>query len=161
MKVWRELGTDKPHKAPGVKPEKQEEAQRPLSPIEPGTATVAAELPIQVKTDGEGESVKASDTVAVKEGSPVGAEGSSQSQNGRASATQTPTVETPARKGGRGRKKADNDLNHKPYEGHFEATAFSSESGTFEIRDLRTGIEGGQEKWNEDVHCPICGTRIS
>lgn len=161
MKVWEELGTDKPHKAPDMKEEKhEEEAKRPLSPIEPGTAAVAAELPIQVKTDAEGETDKASDTVAVKEGSTVAAEGSAQPQNGRASTTQTPTAETPARKGGRGRKKADNDLNHKPYEGLFEAT-FASESGTFEIKDLRAGVEGGQKTWVEDAHCLICGARIA
>lgn len=161
MKVWEELGAYKPHMAPDVKEEKQEEeAKRPLSPIEPGTAAVAAELPIQVKTDGEGEMVKASDTVAVKEGSTVAAEGSAQPQNGRASTTQTPTVETPARKGGRGRKKADTNLNQKPYEGLFEAT-FVSESGTFEIKDLRTGVEGGQRSWTVDAHCLICGTRIA
>lgn len=160
MRVWERLGADKPHKTPDVKDEKKEnEATRPLSPVEPGTAAVASALPIQVKTDGEGETVKTSDTVAVKD-STVGAQGSAKTQNGRPSATQTLATETPARKGGRGRKKADNDLNHKPYAGLFEAT-FVSESGTFEVKDLRTGIEVGQEKWNEETFCLVCGTRIA
>lgn len=155
MKVWERLGADKPHKTPDVKDEKKaNEATRPLSPVEPGTTAVASALPIQVKTDREGQTVKTSDTVAVKD-STVGAQGSAKTQNGRPSAT-----ETPARKGGRGRKKADNDLNHKPYAGLFEAT-FVSENGTFEVRDLRTGIEGGQEKWHEEAFCLVCGTRIA
>lgn len=159
MKVWEELGTDKPHKAPEVKEEKQEEAKRPLSPVEPGTAAVAAELPIQVKTDGEGETVKTSDTVDVKEESTVTAEDSTQPQNGRVSTTQTPTAEAPARKGGRGRKKGDNDTGYRPYEGLFEAT-FKPDNDKFEIKDLRDGIEGGQKTWMEDVNCLVCGTRI-
>lgn len=161
MKVWERLGTDKPHIAPEVKEEKQEEeAKRPLSPDEPGNAAVAAALPIQVKTDGAGEATKASDTVDVKDESSARAEGSAQSQSGKASTTQTPTAETPARKGGRGRKKVGNDLNHKPYEGLFEATAFVSETGTFEVKDLRSGIEGGQKTWHEDAYCLICHARL-
>lgn len=160
MKVWDRLGNDKPHKAPDVKEEKKEEATRPLSPVEPGTAAVAAELPIQVKTDGESETVKANDSVAVKDESKTGAEGSTPPQNGKASTTQTPIAETAARKGGRGRKKAEVDLSNKPYEGKFEAT-FSSEISSMEIKDLRAGVEGGQKTWTEDVHCLVCGTRIS
>lgn len=158
MKVWEELGTTKPHKAPDVKEEKQEEAKRPLSPVEPGSATVATELPIQVKTDGDGATVKVDDSVDVKEERQVVAEGSAQPQNGRGSTTQTPTAETP-RKPGRGRKKADHDMNAKPYEGLFEAT-FQPEADMFEIKDLRQGVEGGQKTWLEEVNCLVCGSRI-
>lgn len=159
MKVWEELGTTKPHKAAGVKEEMaQEEAKRPLSPDEPGSATVATELPIQVKTDGEGDTVKASDSVDVKEEREVAAEGSVQPPNGRTSTAQTPTAETP-RKGGRGRKKADYDMSSKPYEGLFEAT-FKPDDDMFEIKDLREDIEGGQKTWLEEVHCLVCSTRI-
>ncbi|KAF3762359.1 hypothetical protein M406DRAFT_294033 [Cryphonectria parasitica EP155] len=159
MRVWEQLGTDRPHKASGVKTEKEEEeAKRPLSPVEPGSATVATELPIQVKTDGEGDTVKASDTVDVKEEREIAAEGSAQTQNGRASTTQTPTAE-PIRKGvSRGRKKPD-DMSYKPYEGSFEAT-FKPDNDMFEIKDLRTGVEGGQKTWLEEVNCLVCGSRI-
>lgn len=163
MRVFEELGTDKPHKAPGagVKEEK-EEVKRPLSPVEPSSGTVATELPIQVKTDGEGESeVKAAgDSVDVKEERDVAAaEGSSvQAQNGRASNTQTPSAETP-RKPGRGRKKAVDDLNYKPYEGLFEAT-FQPDKDVFEIKDLRD-VQGGDKTWLEEVDCLICGSRIN
>lgn len=160
MRVWGRLGPDKPHRAFDVKEEKENEVTRPLSPVEPGTGAVAAALPIQVKTDGEGEAVKAGDTVAVKEELAAGAQGSAKTHKGRPSATQTPTRETPSRKGGRGRKKADNVLNHKPYAGLFEAT-FVPESGTFEVTDLRTGIQGGEEKWNENAFCLVCGTEIA
>lgn len=164
MRVYEQLGTDKPHKASDVKEEKEEqeeEAKRPLSPIEPGTGSVAAELPIQVKTDGEGESVKANDSVDVKEESAVATEeGSAQPRNGRTSTAQTPTGGTPVRKVGRGRKKADaSDMNSKPYEGLFEAT-FKPEDDMFEIKDLREGIEGGEKTWLEEVKCLVCGTRI-
>lgn len=161
-RVYEELGADKPHKASDVKEEKEEEeAKRPLSPVEPGTGSVAAELPIQVKTDREGESVKANDSVDVKE-EPTATteEGSAQPQNGRASTAQTPTGGTPARKVGRGRKKADaSEANSKPYEGLFEAT-FLPDDDKFEITDLREGIEGGEKTWKEDVNCLVCGTRI-
>lgn len=159
MKVWEELRTTKPHKAPDVKEEKQEEeAKRPLSPVEPGSATVATELPIQVKTGGNGETVKTDDSVDVKEERQVVAEGSAQPQNGRGSTTQTPTTDTP-RKPGRGRKKADHDMNAKPYEGLFEAT-FQPDADMFEIKDLRQGVEGGQKTWLEEVNCLVCGSRI-
>lgn len=158
MRVWEDLGRDKPRKAAGVKAEKEEEeARRPLSPVEPGSATVANELPIQVKTDGEGETVKAGDSVDVKEEREVVAEGSAQPQNGRASTTQTPTAET-QRKGKPGRKKAY-DLSQKPYEGFFEAV-FRPESDMFEITDLRADVEGGHKVWLEAVSCLVCGTRI-
>lgn len=161
-RVYELLGADKPHKASDVKEEKEEEeAKRPLSPIEPGTSSVATELPIQVKTDGDGESVKANDSVDVKEESTVATEeGSAPPQNGRASTAQTPTGGTPARKVGRGRKKADaSDLSSRPYEGLFEAT-FKPEIDKFEITDLRDDIEGGEKTWLEDVNCLVCGTRI-
>lgn len=137
----------------------EEEAKRPLSPVEPGTGAVAAELPIQVKTDGEGETVKAAnDSVEFKEESTVATEeGSVQPQNGRVS-TQTPTAETPARKVGRGRKKADAS-SARPYEGLFEAN-FKVDQDMFEITDLREGIEGGDKTWMEEVKCLVCGTRI-
>lgn len=159
MKVWEELGTTKPHKARSVKEEKhEEEAKRPLSPVEPGSATVATELPIQVKTDGEGETVKTDDSVDVKEERPAPAEGAAQSHNGRASTTQTPVVETP-RKPGRGRKKADPEESARPYEGLFEAT-FQPDADMFEIKDLRQGVDGGQKTWLEEVNCLVCGSRI-
>lgn len=162
IRVFEELGTDKPHKVPGagVKEEKEEEVKRPLSPVEPGSGTVATELPIQVKTDAEGESeVKAAnDSVDVKEEREIAAEGSStQAQNGRASNTQTPSAETP-RRPGRGRKKAAEDLNYKPYEGLFEAT-FQPEKDMFEIKDLRE-LQGGDKTWLEEVDCLVCGSRI-
>lgn len=161
LKTYEALGADKPHKASGVKEEKvdEEEAKRPLSPVEPSTGAVAAELPIQVKTDGEGETVKAAnDSVEFKEESTAAAkEGSAQPQNGRVS-TQTPTAEPPARKVGRGRKKADTG-SAKPYDGLFEAT-FKVEQDMFEITDLREGVEGGEKTWMEEVKCLVCGTRI-
>ncbi|KAK2610979.1 hypothetical protein N8I77_004363 [Diaporthe amygdali] len=161
LKTYEALGTDKPHKASGVKEEKveEEEAKRPLSPVEPSTGAVAAELPIQVKTDGEGETVKAAnDSVEFKEESTVATEeGSVQPQNGRVSTTQTPTGETPARKVGRGRKKADAG-SAKPYEGLFEAN-FKVDQDMFEITDLREGIDG-DKTWMEEVKCLVCGTRI-
>lgn len=159
LKVWEELGTDKPFHAPDAKEEKrEEEAKRPLSPVEPGSATVATELPIQVKTDGEGEAaVKANDSVDVKEEREVVAEGSAQALNGRTSTAQTPSADTP-RKNGRGRKK-EHDLSSKPYEGLFEAT-FLPESDKFEIKDLRAGIEGGEKTWLEEVNCLVCGSLI-
>jgi hypothetical protein len=137
----------------------EEEAKRPLSPVEPGTGAVAAELPIQVKTDGEGETVKAAnDSVEFKEESTVAAEeGSLQPQNGRVS-TQTPTAETAPRKAGRGRKKADAG-SARLYEGLFEAN-FKVDQDMFEITDLREGIEGGDKTWLEEVKCLVCGTRI-
>ncbi|KAK7745348.1 hypothetical protein SLS53_002844 [Cytospora paraplurivora] len=159
LRVYEELGVDKPHKAADVKEEKEEEARRPLSPVEPGTSSVATELPIQVKTDGEGDSVKANDSVDVKEESKaVTEESSAQPPNGRASTAQTPTGSTPARKVGRGRKKADaSEQNSRPYEGLFEAT-FLSQEDKFLITDLRTGIEGGEKTWKEEVKCLVCGT---
>lgn len=161
-RVFEELGTDKPHKASGagVKEEKEDEVKRPLSPVEPGSGTVATELPIQVKTDGEGESeVKAAnDSVDVKAEREVAAEGSAaQAHNGRGSNTQTPSAETP-RKPGRGRKKATEDLTNKPYEGLFEAT-FQPEKDMFEIKDLRD-VQGGDKTWLEEVDCLVCGSRI-
>lgn len=160
LRVYEELGADKPHKAADVKEEKEEEeARRPLSPVEPGTSSVATELPIQVKTDGEGDSVKANDSVDVKEESKaVTEESPAQPPNGRASTAQTPTGSTPARKVGRGRKKADaSEQNSRPYEGLFEAT-FLSQEDKFLITDLRTGVEGGEKTWKEEVKCLVCGT---
>lgn len=159
MKVWEELGTTKPHKATSVKEEKhEEEAKRPLSPVEPGSATVATELPIQVKTDGEGEAVKAGDSVDVKEERKAAAEVAGQPHNGRASTTQTPVAEAP-RKPGRGRKKADPEEGARPYDGLFEAI-FQPDTDMFEIKDMRQGVDGGQKTWLEEVNCLVCGSRI-
>jgi hypothetical protein len=72
--------------------------------------------------------------------------------------TQTPTAETPARKIGRGRKKADAGA-ARPYEGLFEAN-FKVDQDMFEITDLREGIEGGDKTWMEEVKCLVCSTRI-
>lgn len=165
MRVYEKLGTDKPHKAFDLRVEKEEmkeeEARRPLSPVEPGTGSVAAELPIQVKTDGDGEAVKANDSVDVKDEFTLGTkEGSAQPQNGRSPTAQTPTGDTPARKIARGRKKADvSSTGSKPYEGLFEAT-FKPDDDMFEITDLRHGIEGGDKTWMEEVACLVCGMRI-
>ncbi|CAN8099467.1 unnamed protein product [Discula destructiva] len=163
-KVFEELGTDKPHKAPGAdaKEVKEEEVKRPLSPVEPGTGTVATELPIQVKTDGDDKEIKAANnSVDVKEEREVPAEGSSvQAQNGQASASASVGVkeETP-RKTGRGRKKAADDLSSRPYEGLFDAT-FNPVDDKFEIKDLRD-VQGGDKTWLQDGHCLVCGTRIA
>lgn len=162
MKVWDELGALNPKKASDVKEEKlEQQANRPLSPVEPGSATVANELPIQVKTDGEGDTVKASgDSVDVKEERDRTTESSAQPQNGRASTTQTPSAEVPRKIGpGRGRKKPEHDLNIRPYEGKFDAT-FKPEEDVFEIQDLREGVEGGLRTWTEQVQCLVCGSRI-
>lgn len=164
-KVFEELGTDKPHKEPGadgkggVKDE--DEAKRPLSPVEPGSGTVATEMPIQVKTDGGANKADvrpANDSVDVKEESEVKAGGSSaQAQNGQSSNSAAIKDEA-SRKPGRGRKKGTDGGAAKPYEGLFDAK-FNPDNDKFEITDLRD-LPGGDKTWYEEAHCLVCGSRI-
>lgn len=165
-RVFEKLGTDKPHRAPGadakeVNAVKEEEVKRPLSPVEPGTGTVATELPIQVKTDGEDikkAPIATSDSVDVKGEREVKAEGSSvQARSGQASAA-AGVKEEGSRKPGRGRKRAIDDLSTRPYEGLFEAT-FQPDNDKFEVTDLRD-VQGGDKTWFEEVNCLVCGSRI-
>lgn len=162
-KVYEKYGTDKPHKAPGadVKDVKEEEVKRPLSPVEPSSGTVATELPIQVKTDGDdkAEAISIKNTVDVKEEREVKAEGSSAQAQSCATASADVKDETKPKPGpGRGRKKAADDPNAKPYEGLFEAT-FKPDHDMFEIKDLRD-IPGGDKTWLEEAHCLLCNSRI-
>lgn len=52
----------------------------------------------------------------------------------------------------------------KPYDRLFEAKLLlgpvESAPTMIEIRDLRTGVTGGDETWLEAAECPICGSRI-
>lgn len=155
-KVFEELGTDKPHKAAGTDV-KEEEVKRPLSPVEPGSGTVATELPIQVKTDGQDKSdaKPANDSVDVKEEREGAAEGSSaQAQKSGSAVVKDETH----RKPGRGRKKAQEDPNLKPYLGLFDAV-FKPDNDKFEITDLRD-LQGGDKTWLQDAHCLICGSSL-
>lgn len=158
-KVYEELGTDKPHKAAGadVKNLKEEEVKRPLSPVEPGSGTVAIELPIQVKTDGQAksEAKPTNDSVDVKEEREGAGEGSSAQAQKPGSAA---VKEEAPRKPGRGRKKAQDDPNWKPYEGLFDAV-FHPDSDKFEITDLRN-LPDGDKTWLQEAHCLVCGSRL-
>lgn len=157
-KVYEELGTDKPHKAAGadVKEVKDEEVKRPLSPVEPGSGTVATALPIQVKTDGQdkSDSKPTKDSVDVKEERDGAGEGSS----AQAQKSSSAVVKEETRKPGRGRKKAQEDPNSKPYLGLFDAV-FRPDSDKFEVTDLRD-VEGGDKTWLQEAHCLCCGTRL-
>lgn len=153
LKVWEELGADKPYKPKEPSSDKQADgAKRPLSPDEPNSATVAAQLPIQVKTDTENNETKATDaSVDVKEESVSG-----QTPNGRALTIKITATDAPRKGAGGKRSKKVDDLTYKPYEGHFDAI-FKPEIDKYEIEDLRKGVEDGQKTWLEEVHCLMCG----
>lgn len=176
-KTYERLGKDLPHKpAESIKEDKdKEEAKRPLSPTETGTAVVA-EHSIDVKADGEGEgdSVKVNDNVDVKRldedeaaASSVAPEDQTPTLNNQTPSAETPGKGTPNRKPGRPRKKAVDspaitDSKAKPYEGLFEATVRMDLSPpVLEITDLREGVEGGEKTWQEEINCLVCGTRIN
>lgn len=179
-KTFERLGSSKPHikKETEVKNEKEEEeAKRPLSPVEPTSGAISAELPIQVKTDGEGEEVKLNDNVDVKrieededadaDAAPAPKDESVPPPTNGTSTTDTTNKGSSARKPGRPKKhRADNadpiDLKSKPYEGLFEANIRMDLSPpVVEIKDLRTDVEGGEKTWTEDINCLVCGSRIN
>ncbi|EWZ28451.1 uncharacterized protein FOBCDRAFT_251731 [Fusarium oxysporum Fo47] len=150
--VYERLGTDKSHRTEGsiVKEGKPKEATRPLSP------TDAMEKETQPTIDvGSGET---NDNVYVKKAA---------RETPRETETPTPgptpsrsiataSVKGPAKKG-RKKKIADS----KPYLGLFEATLKMQDGPTtWEIRDLRENVTGGDETWTEKAHCLLCGSSI-
>ncbi|PSR99387.1 hypothetical protein BD289DRAFT_38149 [Coniella lustricola] len=161
LKVWNELGANKPYKAKECASDKQaDSAKRPLSPDEPTSATVAAQLPIQVKTESDNKETKKSgtqDSVDAKDASATQS-AAGQASNGRGgSATAKSTAGKTTGHNKRGKK--GNNSAARPYKGRFEAT-FKPEIDKYEIEDLRKGVEGGQKTWLEEVHCLCCGTRM-
>ena len=175
LKTYERLGKDKPHRLPGfVKEDKEtEEAKRPLSPTETGTGIVANHS-IDVKADGEADSVKVNDNVEVKRldedeapASSVAPEDQNSVRNNQTPSAETPGKGTPNRKPGRPKKKvadasAVTESKSKPYEGLFDATVRMDLSPPMlEIKDLREGVEGGEKTWQEEINCLVCGSRIN
>ncbi|KAL2132849.1 hypothetical protein VTI74DRAFT_3223 [Chaetomium olivicolor] len=83
--------------------------------------------------------------------------------------TQTKPSAKPAgtsRRPGRPKKKgtdAANGESARPWEGLFEASLKTADMGPplVEIRDLRTGVTGGEKTWTEPVKCLLCGNQVN
>jgi len=176
--TYERLGRDKPHLNPDSKDSKNEdEAKRPLSPTETGAA-VSAQHSIDVKADGESDSVQVNmrDNVDVKQSEDEDAPGAPEDSIAEPSVepqskseSQTPTKITSIKlttKGrpGRPRKKGEtNGEPAKPWDGLFEVSLKMAEQGSMslEFKDLREGIKGGEKTWIEPVKCLVCGNEVN
>ncbi|EXK77181.1 hypothetical protein FOQG_18107 [Fusarium oxysporum f. sp. raphani 54005] len=152
MQVYERLGTDKAHRTEGLigKPEKPEEATRPLSP------TDAEEKETQPAIDVR--SGETNDNAHVKEAAP---ESTGETETPTPGPTPSRSIATASVNGsdkkGRMKKMADS----KPYLGLFEATLKMQDGPTaWEIRDLRGNVTGGDKTWTEKAHCLLCGSSI-
>ncbi|KAG4272841.1 hypothetical protein FPRO04_14611 [Fusarium proliferatum] len=160
MQVYERLGTDKPYRTERsiVKEEKPEEATRPLPPTDAEEKETQPTIDVRPGETNDNVHVKKHVKKAVCE---------------TPRETETPTTgPTPSRsfatasvkgsakgsaKQGRKMKTADS----KPYLGLFEATLKMQDGPTtWEIRDLRENVKGGNKTWTEKAHCLLCGSSI-
>jgi len=170
MKTFERLGRTKPHiKDKSKDPKTPEEAARPLSPTETGAA-VSARHSIDVRANGDGGrsvDVRSLDEDEGRAGSYEGRSTPSGGGGARAANNDSPGTPLDRRGPGRPRKKrvaGDGIFDSKaarPYEGLFDATVrMDLTPNMMEFRDLRVGVEGGEKKWMEPIHCLICGSQI-
>ncbi|CAM1507223.1 Fc.00g068640.m01.CDS01 [Cosmosporella sp. VM-42] len=153
MRVYDQLGTDKPHRKEhlGVKTEKgADRAARPLSPTDTGKETQPT---IDVRSGEAQDNVlvrKVDETTPQPTGTP-------------SRVPPTPSADTIPKSSAakRGRKKKPMD--QKPYEGLFKATLRMDGEGPtkWEIEDLRENVPGGDKTWIENAQCLLCGVTIS
>jgi hypothetical protein len=151
MRVYDRLGTDKPHRTeePAIKEEKtDEEAARPLSPMESGEKDTQAT--IDVRSGGVQDSVIAKKAIT---------------ETPRTTATPTPVptpsnADTPLKSSAKKIRKKKG-IDYKPYVGLFEATLKMNDGPTvWEIKDLRENVTGGEKEWTESANCLLCGSVI-
>ncbi|EFW99557.1 hypothetical protein CMQ_7925 [Grosmannia clavigera kw1407] len=185
MRVYEQLGKDQPHISSrpdtAVKPETgKDEVKEPLSPKETGGA-VSAQHSIDVKADtvevggkdedeeeevtGRRRTTTINGLAAAPSPSPAaaGADGSKVTANGEAElALRDKTTSRDSLK--REVTPASFEGKKKPYDQLFEAKLLlgpvESAPTMIEIRDLRTGVTGGDETWLEPAECPICSSHI-
>ncbi|KAI5466651.1 hypothetical protein BGZ63DRAFT_344797 [Mariannaea sp. PMI_226] len=154
MRVYERLGTDLPHLAqePAIKEEKgDEEATRPLSPMESGEKDTQATIDVR-----SGSVQGLQDQAIVKKAA---------TETPRTTMTPTPVptasnADTPLKASAKkNRKKKSSD--YKPYLGLFEANLKMNDGPTvWEIKDLRENVTGGEREWTEPANCLICGSVI-
>jgi hypothetical protein len=155
MRVYEELGTDKPHK-PEESVIKTETDEKQPAALRSTTRTdmkgAATQSPIAVNEGANGDSVpmKKIDsftprpTESPAPGTPVPA--AAEKQSGLSSVMK-----------GRSKKAARS----KPYEGFFEAKLKLDDVPTvWEVNDLRPNVSGGDRTWTENVKCLVCGSKI-
>ncbi|KAK1755075.1 hypothetical protein QBC47DRAFT_208541 [Echria macrotheca] len=183
--TYNRLGTDTPHRSPGSGKDSkgQDEAKRPLSPTETTGAAVSAQHSIDVKANGDSDSVQVRDNVDVKQSEDEDAPGAPEDSAAEPSVeppskaeSETPTKATTTTssklilttgkgKPGRPKKKGldANGSSGKPWEGLFEVTLKMTESSppVLEFKDLREGIVGGEKTWTEPVTCLVCGNQVN
>ncbi|KAM0364026.1 hypothetical protein ACHAPK_011049 [Fusarium culmorum] len=150
MRVYKRLGTDKPHRTEGavLNEEKADEAVHPLSP------TDAEERGVQPTIDVRSRGTQGN--VYVKEVREEAPE--TESSTPKLTPSKPITVTLSKGSVNDGCKKTSD---HKPYEGLYKAR-FETQEGlaAWEIHDLRKNVTDGEKSWTEKAYCLICGTDI-
>ncbi|KAM0294467.1 hypothetical protein ACHAPM_011206 [Fusarium culmorum] len=151
MRVYKRLGTDKPHRTEGavLNEEKADEAVHPLSP------TDAEERGVQPTIDVRSRGTQGN--VHVKEVREEAPE--TESSTPKLTPSKPITVTSSKGSVNNGCKKKTSD--HEPYEGLYKARFKTQEGPTaWEIHDLRENVTDGEKSWTEKAYCLICGTDI-
>jgi hypothetical protein len=156
-KTYERLGKTKPHNTtptPAKEPTEEEEGgKQPLSPKEP--TTEATLQTIDVKSDGVSD--KTDDNVLVKEDVKAST-AREDSLPGQVPLDLKPTGSVR----GRPKKKTKQDVAEKPWLGLFEVSLMTDATPpTFEVKDLREDVSGGEKVWTEHLLCPVCQTQIN
>lgn len=162
MRVYEQLGTDKPHK-----PHKPHESSVKLETDEKAPATLRSTTPAEIK----GEETHS--PVAVKKGEngdsvpsvPVKQIDGITPKTTESPAPGTPAnvnaVEKPSRTSSVKRGRSKKSLESKPYEGLFEASLKLDDGPTaWQVTDLRKDVSGGDRTWTESAKCLFCGIKI-
>lgn len=155
MRIYEQLGKDKPHVSaetkdkPAEKKEEEDkkEVKRPLSPTETGAAGLAQDS-IGVVSSAANDDAPSTDR-----------KNAETEKNG----SQTP-VPGSARKAGRPKKHAevngDAKPSDKPYDGLFDVEIhIDTNPPQLVFKDLRENVQGGDKKWTETIKCLVCGNQ--